>query len=80
MAMASNGNGKYQAHVTDGVERLSRQEIISCLEAESRRRLNMSARQLLKNVRQGRIPDLGRIADLISLSKLLRKNDPIFAE
>jgi len=64
---------------TNGIVRLSRQEIVDCLEAESRRRCGLSARQLLKRANTGRLKDRGAVADLLSLSRLLRRNDPILA-
>jgi hypothetical protein len=62
---------------SSGMVHLSRSDIISCLESEARRRCNLSAQQFLKRANTGRLRDAGAVADLLSLAKLLRKNDPI---
>jgi hypothetical protein len=57
--------------------RLSRTEIIQELELGSRRRCGISARELLRRCDTGEI-DRDCVADLLALSNLLRKTDPIF--
>ena len=61
------------------VVRLSRTEIIRKLETGARERCGLSARTLLRKCRAGKI-ERGAVADLLALSNLLRKNDPIFGE
>jgi hypothetical protein len=60
--------------------RLTRTEIIDSLEKAARARVGLSARVMLRRYREGRLPDPGRVTDLIALSNLLRKNDPILVE
>ena len=56
----------------------TREEIITQLEREAQRRLKMSAKAMLRAYREGRLADSGSVADLLALSNLLRKDDPIF--
>jgi hypothetical protein len=67
-----NGNGNFV--------QLKREEIVACLEKEARRRCGISAQKLLQLDKRGKLRDRGTVADLLSLARLLRKNDPIFAE
>ena len=69
-----NGNG------SSAVVKLSRVQIIDSLEKGARDRTGMSARTMLHRYRQGKLADPNGVTDLIALSNLLRKNDPIFAE
>jgi len=62
------------------IVKLSRSEILSSLEKGARDRVGMSARLMLRRHRQGRLPDPSRVSDLIALSNLLRKNDPLLAQ
>jgi hypothetical protein len=62
------------------VVKLSRSEILNSLEKGARDRVGMSARLMLRRHRQGRLPDPSRVSDLIALSNLLRKNDPLLAQ
>jgi transcriptional regulator with XRE-family HTH domain len=64
----------------DDYIKLSRGEILNSLEKGARDRVGMSARLMLRRYRQGRLPDPSRVSDLVALSNLLRKNDPILAE
>jgi len=59
---------------------LSRAEIVESLNAAARRRTGMSARALLRRYRRGTLQNPSAVADLVALSNLLRKNDPILAE
>ena len=58
---------------------LSREDILRRIEKAAQRRLKMSASELLRAYRAGRIEDPGRVADLLVLADLLREDDPIFA-
>lgn len=61
------------------VVRLSRTQIVDALEKGARDRIGLTARTMLRRYREGRLADPSRITDLIALSNLLRKNDPILA-
>lgn len=67
----SNGNGK------SIIVKLSRDEILASLEQGARARCGLSARVMLRRYRTGQLADPSRVTDLIGLSHLLRKNDPI---
>ena len=60
--------------------KLSRDQIVQTLELGARKRMGLSARVLLRRYRQGKLRNPTVVSDLIALSKLLRKNDPILAE
>jgi hypothetical protein len=62
------------------VVKLSRAQIVDSLEKGARDRTGMSARIMLRRYRQGKLTDPNGVTDLIALSNLLRKNDPILAE
>lgn len=70
--LKSKANGK------NGIEKLSRKQIIDILEINSRRRLGIGAKQLFQNYRNGKLEDPCEVADLIGLSRLLPKDDPLF--
>jgi hypothetical protein len=72
--VAANGNGKHT------IVKLTREEILTSLEEGARQRCRMSARKLLRKHRENRLRDPGAVADLLALSYLLKKDDPIFAE
>lgn len=57
---------------------LSRDEIVARLDAEARRRLHMSAEDLVHAYRTCELPDPGRVADLLALASLLEPTDPLF--
>lgn len=59
------------------IVKLSRDQIIASLEKGARRRTGLSAQVMLRRYRKGRLTDPSRITDLIALSNLLHKNDPI---
>lgn len=59
---------------------LSRAEIVERLEHGAKKRCGMSARVLLRRYHCGKLTNPSRVSDLISLSNLLRKNDPLFSE
>ena len=62
------------------IVKLSRAQIVDSLEKGARARIGLSARTMLRRYKNGRLPDPSRVTDLIALSNLLRKNDPILAE
>ena len=57
---------------------LTRDEILKRLDDGARRRLGMSARDMLRAYRAGALADPGRVTDLLGLADLLRDDDPIF--
>lgn len=57
---------------------LSRDEIVARLDAEARRRLDMSAEDLVRAYRRCELTDLGRVADILALASLLDPTDPLF--
>ena len=57
---------------------LSREEIVARLDAEARRRLHMSAEDLVRAYRTCQLTDPGRVADLLALASLLEPTDPLF--
>jgi hypothetical protein len=63
----------------DATLELSREEIVARIDREARRRLGMSAEELLQAYREGRLKDCGTVADLLSLANLLDPADPLFA-
>jgi hypothetical protein len=71
--ISSNGHGCT-------IVKLSRAQIVDSLEKGARARIGLSARTMLRRYRNGRLSDPSRVADLVALSNLLRKNDPILAE
>lgn len=66
----SNGN--------NGIEKVSRQHVIDLLETRSRKRLGISAKQMLKKYRTGKLESVGEVADLLVIADMLPPNDPIF--
>jgi hypothetical protein len=71
--LLENGNGHE-------VLRLTREEIVKRLEDGARERCRVSARTFLRLHRQNRLKDPGAVADLLALSYLLKRNDPLFRE
>ena len=57
---------------------LSRDEIVTRLDAEARRRLRVSAEEFARAYTTGRLTDPGRVADLLALASLLEPTDPLF--
>lgn len=62
----------------DSVLVLTREEIVASLELGARQRLGMSAEELVRAYQDGRLPDPGRVADLLALAHLLTPDDPLF--
>jgi hypothetical protein len=58
--------------------RLSRNEIVARLQDGAQRRLHISAEELVRLYRDGRLTDAGRVADLLMLAHLLHQRDPLF--
>ena len=58
---------------------LSRDEIVERIDREARRRLRISAKELLRRYRAGELDDPGYVADLIMLAELLPDDDALFA-
>jgi hypothetical protein len=64
----------------DGIVRVKRGDIVDSIEKGARQRTGLSAKVMLRRYRNGKLTDPCRVTDLIALSNLLRKNDPILAE
>ena len=60
------------------VLKLSRDEILSCIDAVAQQRLGMSGHEMLSAYRAGRLENFGSVADLIVLANLLADDDPVF--
>ena len=59
---------------------MSRDEIVALLEEQAHRRLGISAEEMLRRYRRGLLrDDCGKIADLVILASLLKKDDPLLA-
>lgn len=56
---------------------LTREAIVSQIDAEARRRRGLSARELLRAYRAGALKNPGEVMDLLSLADLLPQDDPI---
>jgi len=74
-SLTHNGTGE-----RSDIIKLTRGDIVASLEKGARQRTGLSARVMLRRYRDGRLSDPSRVTDLIALSNLLRKNDPILAE
>jgi hypothetical protein len=72
-SLVENGHGHE-------VLKLTREEIVGRLERGARERCQVSARTLLRMHRQNRLKDPGAVADLLALSYLLKRSDPLFRE
>lgn len=64
---------------SDTTLELSRAEIVAHIDREAQRRLGMSAKDMLRAYREGRLRDCGKVADLLALANLLDPADPLFA-
>jgi hypothetical protein len=73
----SSMNGNVKASL---IVKLSRSEIVDFLEKGARARMGMSAKSMLRRYRHGKLAHPNGVIDLIALSNLLRKDDPILAE
>lgn len=65
---------------TTPVLELTRSEILERIERGARRRLGVSARELLCAYRHGRLDDPGKVADLLVLADLLAPDDPVLSD
>ena len=75
----------YVAHKTVGramdtvpVLEWTRDDILKRLDDGAWRRLHLSAEEMLRAYRAGRLDDPGRVADLLVLADLLPNDDPLF--
>ena len=57
---------------------LTRDEILQRLEAGASRRRRLSAREMLRLYRDGKLDEPCDVADLLALADLLPENDPVF--
>jgi len=57
---------------------MPRSRVVRHIDSEARKRLGMSAREMLRQYRSGKLRDVGRVADLIVWSDALADDDPIF--
>jgi imidazolonepropionase-like amidohydrolase len=62
------------------VRELSREEILTILEAGARRRLGVTAQAMLCAYRHGQLDDPGAVADLLVLADLLPPDEPALAD
>ncbi len=58
---------------------LSRDEIVQMLDEEAESRLGLTAAELLSRYRRGELEDVGDVADLLVIARLLPDDDPLFA-
>jgi hypothetical protein len=72
--------GRATEHVAGAIEEISRDEVVRVIDEQARRRRGMSAEQLLRAFRAGRLDQPGDVADLLVYSDLLSPKDPIFLE
>lgn len=70
---------KFLLYEADVLE-LTREEIIARIEEGARRRLGMSAGDLVRKYRRGQLDEPGAVADLLALANLLPDTDPLFAD
>jgi len=63
---------------TTPIIQLTRDEIAQRIEQEAQRRLHMTAQDLVRAYREGRLADPGAVSDLLILASLLRDDDPLF--
>ncbi|MBI3001316.1 MAG: hypothetical protein HYY46_23125 [Deltaproteobacteria bacterium] len=70
-------NGRREREL-NGVIELTRDEIIKRIERGAQRRLQTSAKDLVRQYRAGKLEDPGSVADLLALANLLPDNDPLF--
>jgi hypothetical protein len=80
MATTSKQRRSQASNGRTAVVKLSRAEIVQSLELAARERTGLSARVLLRRYRLGKLQNPSAVSDLVALSNLLRKNDPILAE
>lgn len=59
---------------------LNRDQIVTRMERGAKQRLNMGVQDFVTQYRAGRLPDPGRVADLVALAALLHDTDPLFIQ
>ncbi len=59
---------------------LKQEEIVRRLEEEAKRRLHMSAQEMVTIFREGRLDDPGKVMDLLALAGLLDSDHPLYIE
>jgi len=59
---------------------LTQEEIVERIESESRKRLQMSAEQMVSAFREGRLEEPGSVIDLLSLAGMLDTDHPLYVE
>lgn len=59
--------------------KVSRDTIVSTIDREARRRLDMSAGEMLTAYRRGELAEPGRVGDLLVLADLLAEDDELVA-
>ncbi len=57
---------------------MSRAEVAARMEREARRRLGMSAEEVVLAYREGRLEDPFAVTELLILGCLLKRDDPLF--
>jgi len=57
---------------------LNRDQIVTRIERGTKQRLQMGVQDFVSLYRSGRLPDPGKVADLIALAALLSDTDPLF--
>lgn len=65
---------------TATLREMPRDEILARLDDGARRRLGMSACEMLCAYRHGRLEDPGAVVDLLVLADLLAPDDPVLAD
>lgn len=56
---------------------MTRDEIVTAIEAVTRARLDKSAADVIKSYREGRLADPGRVGDALVLADLLQPGDSL---
>jgi hypothetical protein len=69
---------RYHGVMADTDLELTRDEIVAILEDGARRRVEMTAGELVRAYRDGLLEDPGMVADLLVLAHLLAEDDPLF--
>jgi hypothetical protein len=59
---------------------LSRDETLKQIDDVARQRLCMSASEMLRDYKAGRLVNPGAVADVLVLANLLAEDDPVFAD
>jgi hypothetical protein len=61
------------------VAKHNRTEVVTQIERMANQRVHMSARDLIRAHREGRLPDPGQVGDILVLADMLPEDDPLFA-